>query len=200
MKKLDTGFYLRDNVVAVAKDLIGKLLVTNFNGLHTSARITETEAYAGATDKASHAYGDRRTTRTRIMYRSGGCAYIYLCYGIHSMLNVVTNREGVPHAVLIRGVMPVKGLTHMEARMGRKLQYVISGPGLTARALGIHYSMTGKSLLDGEIILFDDSHEVHPSDIAITPRIGIDYAEEDAHLPYRFVWDPSVSNVLTSNS
>ena len=190
MKKLDTGFYLRDNVVAVAKDLIGKLLVTNFNGIHTSARITETEAYAGVTDKASHAYGDKRTTRTRIMYRSGGCAYIYLCYGIHSMLNVVTNREGVPHAVLIRGVMPVNGLKQMQARMGRKLQNVISGPGLTARAMGIHYSMTGKSLLDEEITLFDDAHKVHPSDISITPRIGIDYAEEDAFLPYRFVWDP----------
>jgi DNA-3-methyladenine glycosylase len=108
--KLNKAFYLRENVVQIAKDLLGKCLCTNFDGVITSGIITETEAYEGITDKASHAYGNRLTQRTEIMYREGGIAYVYLCYGMYSLFNVVTNNRGIPHAVLIRGIHPLEGL------------------------------------------------------------------------------------------
>ena len=115
--KLNLAFYQREDVVEVAKDLLGKCLFTRFDNKVTAGIITETEAYAGTGDRASHAFGGRRTARTEVMYSAGGVAYVYLCYGIHSLFNVVTNVEGVPHAVLIRAVYPVRGLeTILERR------------------------------------------------------------------------------------
>ncbi len=189
MKKIDRSFYMDNDVLSVARKLIGKTLFSKVDGMVTSARISETEAYAGEKDKASHAYGGRRTSRTRVMYLRGGCAYIYLCYGIHSMFNVVTSMEGIPHAVLIRGLLPVQGLSIMESRLGKKISGVISGPGLSAKAMGIHYSMTGESLLANRIWIMDDEQTVNSTEISVTPRIGIDYAGEDASLPYRFLWN-----------
>jgi len=107
--KIPPSFYLKDDVVKIASELLGKYLFTNFNGMLTGGIITETEAYAGITDKASHAYDDKRTKRTEIMYYKGGTAYVYLCYGIHSLFNIVTNAENIPHAVLIRGIFPTLG-------------------------------------------------------------------------------------------
>src|SRR4051812_33790234 len=108
--KLKKSFYHRDDVVQIAKELLGKYLFTNFNNKLTGGIITETEAYCGVIDKASHAYRGRRTARTEIMYNAGGTAYVYLCYGVHSLFNVVTNRKDIPHAILIRAIQPTHGV------------------------------------------------------------------------------------------
>src|SRR5687768_10017990 len=117
--KLPHQFYLRKDVVKIAKDLLGKIIVTTFNNITTAGRIVETEAYNGAVDKASHAYGNRRTNRTEIMFAEGGMAYVYLCYGIHHLFNVVTSKKDTPHAVLIRGVEPIIGIEQMLLRTGK---------------------------------------------------------------------------------
>ena len=188
MKKLPASFYHRTNVVAIAKGLLGKLLVTSFNGELTAGRIVETEAYNGIVDKASHAYGGRRTRRTETMYAGGGIAYVYLCYGIHHLFNVVTNVQDTPHAILIRGIEPVTGIAVMLARMKKeKADYTIGrGPGNVSKALGISVQHTSFSLLGKDIYIADDGIKLSPSQIVTTPRIGVDYAAEDALLPYRF--------------
>lgn len=189
--KLDESFYIRDDVVKISRQLLGKVLVTRFGNKITSGIITETEAYRGITDKASHAYNNRRTARTEIMYRKGGTAYVYLCYGIHSLFNVVTNKENIPHAVLIRAVVPEKGIKIMlnrrgVAASGRK---IFSGPGSVSQALGIHYSHTGENLSGNKIWIEDAGHTILPAQIKVSPRIGVDYAGTDALLPYRFFID-----------
>lgn len=187
--KLSASFYKGRDVVLIARKLIGKVLVTFIEGQYTSGIITETEAYNGIYDKASHAYGDRRTMRTEVMYGGGGLAYVYLCYGIHSLFNVVTNVEGVPNAVLVRGVCPLDGTEIMEARRKRKTGKGFSdGPGTAAKALGIHYSQSGADLRGGMIWIEDRKIRVAEKDILVTPRIGVDYAAEDALFPYRFLW------------
>lgn len=182
---LPPSFYLHEDVVQVAKDLLGKVIVTKIDGITTSGIITETEAYAGITDKASHAYGGRRTNRTEIMYAQGGVAYVYLCYGIHHLFNVVTNMQDIPHAVLIRAVEPLKGIdTMLQRRKKEKLQpQLTAGPGAMSMALGIQTLHTGLSLSKG-ITLHDEGVKVE--NIIATTRIGVDYAKEDALLPYRF--------------
>ncbi|WP_235921010.1 DNA-3-methyladenine glycosylase [Foetidibacter luteolus] len=186
---LNQSFYQRGSVLQIAKDLLGKLLVTTFNGQLTAARIVETEAYNGVVDKASHAYNGRRTARTEIMYAPGGTAYVYLCYGIHHLFNVVTNIENIPHAVLIRAAEPVEGETVMLQRMGRqKADFSITrGPGNVSRALGIATKHTGLSLLEGDIFIADDGFVIKKAEILATPRIGVDYAGADSALPYRFI-------------
>jgi len=182
----------------VAKSLLGKYLFTFFDDGMTGGIITETEAYNGIVDKASHAYNGRRTARTEIMYAPGGTAYVYLCYGIHSLFNVVTNKPGVPHAVLIRAIKPTHGIELMLKRRNLLVpnKTLTSGPGTVSQALGIHYAQSGLSL-NGKTIWIEDKKLVPAdSEIRITPRIGVDYAGEDAKLPYRFVWDMPVETVL----
>ena len=188
-KKLSRTFYTRANVVQIAKDLLGKVICTNFNGQRTEAIISETEAYAGITDKASHAFGGRRSNRTEIMYWQGGCAYIYLCYGMYSLFNVVTNVEGTPHAVLIRGAVALSGIDFMLQRSGKKKLSpdLLVGPGKLSKALGLHYSQTGTLLSENTIWIEDRKIIVPKKSIIATSRIGVDYAGEDAALPYRFV-------------
>jgi DNA-3-methyladenine glycosylase len=184
MKKLSPAFYLRKNVVSISKALLGKLLVTNFENELTAGRIVEVEAYNGIVDKASHSYGGRRTARTEIMYAAGGIAYVYLCYGIHHLFNIVTNIPGTPHAILIRAIEPVKGTALMLERMKKKqLDYSVGrGPGNVSKALGISTKHTGLSLLNNDIFIADDGMFVKRSQIIATPRIGVDYAAEDALL------------------
>ncbi len=187
--KLSKKFYLNADVVTTARKLIGMYLITEIGGIRTGGIITETEAYAGENDKASHAFGGRRTHRTEILFQEGGLAYVYLCYGIHSLFNIVTNKATIPHAVLIRSVFPVEGLSKIrERRNNFKLlpAKLIIGPGNVAQALGIHHSDTGKSLLGNEIWLENRSIKIPESTIIAGPRIGVDYAEDDAFLPYRF--------------
>jgi DNA-3-methyladenine glycosylase len=175
-------------VLRIAKDLLGKILVTNWKGIITSGRIVELEAYAGVIDKASHASGGRRTARTEVMYSEGGYAYVYLCYGIHHLFNVVTNSKDIPHAILIRALEPVEGIEEMLLRTGKKkLDHTLTrGPGNVSKALGILTKHTGMSLLGEKIFITDDSGQFSKNQIGVSPRIGVDYAGKDALLPYRF--------------
>jgi DNA-3-methyladenine glycosylase len=189
MKKLPISFYQRKNVLQIAKDLLGKVIITKWDHIVTSARIVETEAYAGVTDKASHAYGARRTNRNEVMYAHGGAAYVYLCYGIHHLFNVVTNTEEVPHAILIRAGEPLEGIEEMLKRTGKKKldNTLTRGPGNLSKALGIYTHHSGYSLSDDEkLVIMDDGFRYKRSEIAASPRIGVDYAGKDALLPYRF--------------
>lgn len=186
-KKLPDSFYLREDVVGIARDLLGKVLVTEFEGLRTSGRIVETEAYAGEIDRASHA-SKGRTARTEVMFGAGGRAYVYLCYGIHQMFNIVTNVHGVPHAILIRGVEPIEGVDIMLARTGKKTldRTLTRGPGNVGRAFGFHTSQCGLSLQSKELFIYDDGFELAESMIGASPRIGVDYAGDHAAWDYRF--------------
>lgn len=185
---LAVDFYQREDVVQIAKELLGKLIVTRFDGVTTSGLITETEAYAGTSDKASHAYGGRRTQRTGVMYQSGGVAYVYLCYGIHHLFNVVTNIQDVPQAVLIRGIEPVDGIDVMLIRRNKPKSSSIftAGPGALSMALGIHTKHTGLSLEHPELYIEDVGMVIPEENIVCSTRVGVAYAKEDAYLPYRF--------------
>jgi DNA-3-methyladenine glycosylase len=188
LAKLDEAFYERPSVVKVSRDLLGKVLVTTFDGMRTSGRIVEVEAYNGVVDRASHAWSGRRTARTEVMFGAGGTAYVYLIYGIHHLFNVVTNRRDVPHAVLVRALEPLEGIPVMLKRMGReRLDHSLTrGPGNVARAMGLRTTHTGLSLLADAVWIGDDGFRPRRSEIVATPRIGVDYAGEDAALKYRF--------------
>jgi DNA-3-methyladenine glycosylase len=188
MKKLDHGFYDRDDVILIARELLGKILVTKDGNNITSGRIVETEAYAGIIDRASHAYGGRRTRRTEVMFGPSGTAYVYLCYGIHHLFNVVTNKTDVPHAVLIRAVEPMEGISLMLERTGKDKPdaTLTRGPGNVSKALGIHTNDSGVDLLGERIFIVDDGYYLEPSTIIKSARIGVEYAGEDAGLHYRF--------------
>lgn len=186
--KLPLRFYARNDVVAVSRDLLGKVLCSNESGKISKAVIIETEAYAGVTDKASHAYGGRRTDRTEPMYRHGGTAYVYLCYGIHHLFNVVVGEVDVPLAVLVRGAEPIEGIEHMLQRR-RRLgagKLTLHGPGIVSQALGITTELSGISLREDRIWIEDQQIAVRSQDISVGPRIGVDYAGVDAERPYRF--------------
>jgi DNA-3-methyladenine glycosylase len=186
--KLARDFYLRDDVVAIGNELLGKVLCTQINDDLTKIVITETEAYAGATDRASHAYGNKRTKRTEPMFGEGGTAYVYLCYGIHYLFNVVTNANDIPHAVLIRAGIPLAGTEIMlERRSKAKMdKTLLGGPGSLAQALGITTEHSGLSLLDSQIWIEDQGIEIADDSILVGPRVGVAYAADDALRPYRF--------------
>ncbi|MCP3929995.1 MAG: DNA-3-methyladenine glycosylase [Bacteroidetes bacterium] len=188
--KLSLSFYAQEDVVQVSKDLLGKYLVTNFNDQLTSGIIVETEAYQGPEDKASHAYNNRRTNRTEIMYRQGGVAYVYLCYGIHHLFNVITGKEGVPHAVLIRAVEPTENAALMMKRrnLSAELPQLTAGPGVMSKAMGISTNNTGLSLVlpNSQIWIEDRGNIIASKDIKASPRVGVAYAEEWAKKNWRF--------------
>ena len=188
MSKLPAKFYKRGDILAISKDLLGKVLCTQFDDNLTSGIIVETEAYAGETDRASHAYGGKRTHRTEIMYASGGKTYIYLCYGIHHLFNVVTNIEGIPHAILIRAIKPTKGIEIMLQRRNKKkvTPSLAAGPGALTQALGITVVNSGISLKDNLIWLEDQNICYSKQDIIASPRVGVQYAGKDAQNSWRF--------------
>ncbi|MBL4704446.1 MAG: DNA-3-methyladenine glycosylase [Flavobacteriales bacterium] len=187
--KLPSKYFQNEDVVFLAKDLIGKVLCSYISGKFTSGIITETEAYNGVVDKACHAYGNRRTKRTETMYTSGGVTYVYLCYGIHHLFNVVTSVKNDPKAILIRGIQPLDGLSHILDRRGKtKLTpKIASGPGTMSQALGIKTAHNAMDLQSESIWIEDRGIQILRENIQSTPRIGIDYAHEDILLPYRFV-------------
>jgi len=189
VKKLTKSFYQREDVVMIARELLGKHLFTQFDGKLTGGIIIETEAYAGIIDRASHAYGGRRTQRTEIMFAEGGTAYVYQCYGIHSLFNVVTNKRNIPHAILIRALHPTHGVETILKRRKKKTlnDKVAGGPGTVSQALGIHYSHTGLSLQSDKIWIEDHKITIDPTKIIVGKRIGVEYSGEDALLPYRFI-------------
>lgn len=167
------------------------VLLTRIDGRTTSAVITETEAYMGAVDRASHAYGGKVTKRNLVMYGEPGFAYVYLCYGIHHLFNVVTNEEGTAHAVLVRAVHPLTGMDVMLERRGTK-KLTTAGPGTLTQALGIKTIHTGTDLLGDLITIEDHAIRIPRKSIVTGPRIGVDFAGEDALLPYRFHFDPRI--------
>lgn len=188
MKKLPLNFYKRKDVVAIAKELIGKIVVTKLEGVITSGRIVETEAYIALTDKASHSFGGRRTAKNEHMYAHPGTAYVYICYGMHQMFNIVTNEKDIPDAVLVRAIEPLEGIDIMLQRTGKpKLDFTLSkGPGNVGKALGIFKKHSGLHLLDDEIYLADDGFKLKENEIGISKRIGVESAFPDSELPYRF--------------
>ena len=188
MPKLPYSFYQQDDVTSLAVQLLGKQLFTLVDGKLTGGTIVETEAYNGIIDKASHAYNGRFTPRTATMYEAGGISYVYLCYGIHHLFNVVTDTKDNPHAVLIRGIEPTEGLSTMLAR--RNMQTIApritAGPGALAKALGIDKNLNAKDLLGDEIWIEDNGFHFKPEQIIASPRVGVGYAEDHALLPWRF--------------
>ena len=188
MKLTDT-FYQRRNVVKIARDLIGKVLFTNVDGIITGGVIVETEAYSWK-ERGCHAYKAKKTPRNSIMFEKGGYAYVYLCYGMHYLFNIVTNRETVPEAVLIRALEPLQGVEEMQIRREKIINpyHLTSGPGKLTKALGIDRKWNGKYLLGNEIWIEDFGQQLPTKDIEASQRIGIDYAGEDAKLPWRFTF------------
>ena len=189
MKPLDRAFFDRDTL-DVARELLGKYLVRMWDGEALVGRITETEAYIGRCDKACHAYGYRRTARTETLFAPPGTAYIYLIYGMYHCLNFVTEAEGEPAAVLLRGL---EGLARMSLNRFGKLpgeltsyqkKHFLDGPGKVCKALALTRAQNGLDLCGQELFLCDPGER--PSVIHTGPRIGIDYAEEAVHFPWRF--------------
>ena len=185
--KLTDTFYQRPNVIKVARELLGKVLFTNVNGIITGGIIVETEAYSWK-ERGCHAYNSMKTKRNAVMFEKGGYAYVYLCYGMHHLFNIVTNHEAVPEAVLIRALEPLHGVEEMFLRRGKLLNnfHLTSGPGKLTKALGIDRKLNGKYLTDDEVWVEDGGYRFTNRDIEASPRIGIDYAGEDALLPWRF--------------
>ncbi|MBE6541208.1 MAG: DNA-3-methyladenine glycosylase [Ruminococcaceae bacterium] len=197
--KLDRDFYTTDGLT-LAESLIGKVLVHRVNGVELAGVITETEAYMGITDKASHAYGGRRTARTETMYLEGGHAYVYLIYGMYSCMNITASTEGNPEAVLIRAVYPIAGEREMldlvRARSRRKsipdfdgiteseLYSFTNGPGKLCNAMMIDRDLDALDMTGGDFFVRDDGYRA--GEIMKYPRIGIDYAEEAKDYPWRF--------------
>ncbi|MEM9327249.1 MAG: DNA-3-methyladenine glycosylase [Bacteroidota bacterium] len=186
-RRLPRSFFEGPDVVQIARALVGKYVFTQLDGSLTGGRIVETEAYNGRTDKACHAFL-KRTRRTEIMYEQGGLAYVYLCYGIHEMFNIVTNKQGLADAILIRALEPVVGHETMAFRRGGDKGFKLTaGPGNVTKALGINRTHLGTSLSDSQEIWLAEGVDDLPSvDIAVDRRVGVDYAEEDALLPWRF--------------
>ena len=185
---LPQSFYSNPDVLHISQSLLGKFLVTEFHGQRTVGMIVETEAYNGAMDKASHAYNNRRTNRTETMYCAGGVAYVYLCYGIHHLFNIVTGEQDNPQAVLIRAIEPVEGLDIMLQRRQLPQSHfrLSNGPGVLSKALGITRKNDGHLLMEEPIWLEDRGITFSSKQIIKSPRVGIDYAEEHRDLPWRF--------------
>lgn len=187
---LPASFYQRSDVVLIAQELLGKVLYTNVDNEHTAGIIVETEAYKAPEDKASHAYNNRRTKRTEIMFAEGGVSYIYLCYGIHQMMNIVTGQLDQPHAILIRAVEPIVGIDIMLKRrnMGKIERRMTAGPGSLGKAMGISTHLNGVSLLstDSPVYVTESARDYTPADIIASPRVGVDYAAECKDWPWRF--------------
>lgn len=189
-KRLPVSYYQSLDVTSLAQDLLGKYLCTRIDGLYCSGRIVETEAYRAPDDRACHAYNNRRTPRTEVMFTKGGVAYIYLCYGIHHLVNVVTGPADHAHAILIRALEPVDGVDVMSLRRNMEPGDVrlTKGPGALSVALGLKTQHTGTSLhvASSEIWIEDRGVVLSVDEICTTTRIGVDYAGECAKRPWRF--------------
>lgn len=186
--RLEPGFYERSNVVKIARELLGKALYTQVAGVSSGGIIVETEAYSWK-ERGCHAFGGKMTPRNDVMFSKGGCAYVYLCYGLHNLFNVVTNGEGLAEAVLIRAIEPIEGIDIMSERRGKVENpfQLTSGPGKLTKALGIDRGFNGKYLLNSEVWIEDVGEKLGSKHIVVGKRIGIDYAGKDAKLPWRFL-------------
>ncbi len=186
---LKRDFYTRTDTLRVARELLGKrLVVPSEEGERVSGLVVEVEAYLGVEDRGAHSYGGRRTRRTETMFGAGGRAYVFFVYGMHHQFNVVTGPEGQPHVALVRAVEPDEGVELMKARRPvSKERELTSGPGKLCRALGIDLTFDGEDLTTGRRVWLEETGiKYRPDEIAAGPRIGIDYAGEDALKPWRF--------------
>ena len=192
LKKLPRSFYLRDTII-VSKDLLGKYLVHKTSEGVTAGRIVEVEAYIGPEDKAAHSYNGKKTERNRAMFESGGIAYIFQVYGKNFCFNVVTQREGMPEAVLVRALEPVFGLELMAKRRGfdelsnKNIKLLTNGPSKLCQAMAIDKSLYGKSLLSNNLFIAELKGEDRDFKIISTPRINIDYAGEAKDYRWRLL-------------
>ena len=188
---LEQDFYMNPDVVHLARQLLGKTITTKIDGLTTSGIIVETEAYRGPDDRGCHAFGGRLTERTKTMYSPGGTAYVYICYGMHPMFNVVTGPEGDAHAILIRAIEPIEGIDLMISRRKQKLSSLMltNGPGKLAVSLGIKKDMDGSILyqnespiqISGGIQNYNDEHIVTGLRVGMSVHVG-----PCAYRPWRF--------------
>jgi DNA-3-methyladenine glycosylase len=186
LRKLTRDFYERETL-EVARDLLGKYLVHNTADGRTVGKIVEVEAYVGVNDAACHAYNGKYTNRTKVMFGRGGHAYVYLIYGVYYCMNIVTNQETHPEAVLIRALEPIEGLNIMKIRRTTdKILNLCSGPGKLCQAMGITKAENEMDLC-GERIYLLRGEAISPENIAVTPRINIDYAKEAREYPWRFI-------------
>ena len=187
MNKIEISWYLNDDVTYIARKLLGATLCTHINGELTTAKIVESEAYSGNNDRACHANGQRMTKRNKVMFGPGGYAYVYLCYGIHHLFNIVTNKKGSADAVLIRAVEPIYGIEVMMRRRNLKFpeKKLSGGPGVLSKALGIQLDHYGLEL-DSDTIWVEVGDKLRNDQIISTTRIGVEYAKEDALKPWRF--------------
>ncbi|MBC8047459.1 MAG: DNA-3-methyladenine glycosylase [Fimbriimonadaceae bacterium] len=185
--KLNKEFYIRTDTVKIARELLGKKLVSNINGKLTSGIICETEAYCGPEDRGCHAYNGRFTDRTKIMYAEGGVTYVYICYGIHNLFNVITHGENNPHAILIRAIEPVDGIEFiLERRKGNIFKTSLgAGPGLVSQCLGFTTKHTGISLT-GEKIWIEDAELIPQKNIIESARVGMNFEGRYKLIPWRF--------------
>ncbi|PCH68798.1 MAG: 3-methyladenine DNA glycosylase [Bacteroidetes bacterium] len=188
MAKLPQSFYLKDDVIQLSIDLLGKHLYTKINGVKTGGTIVETEAYRAPEDRASHAFGNKRTPRTETMFHEGGVCYIYLCYGIHHLFNVITNKKDIPHAILIRAIEPTIGIAIMQKRRNKNKidRSLTAGPGALSQALGITTKLDGINLTGNKIWIEQGIKSFGKNDIKASPRVGVESAKESAKLPWRF--------------
>jgi len=186
--RLKREFYERENVVEIAKDLLGKQLVSSIDDTLVAGYITEVEAYSGVDDKACHANNGKRTRRTEVMFGSGGHAYVYFCYGIHHMMNVVCNVQGQADAVLIRAIQPIEGMDVMcqRRKKDRVNKNLTCGPGKVGQALGLQTKAHNGLDLMREVLWIEEAPNRMAEEVFATTRIGVDYAEEDALKPWRF--------------
>ena len=187
-ERLNREFFTREDTLRIARELLGKLLVVpTADGTRVSGMIVETEAYLGVIDKAAHSFGGRRTERNEITYAEGGHVYVFFVYGMYYQLNLVTGLVDDPHVVLIRAVEPVEEIKIMRERRGEmKDKNLTSGPGKLCIALGITRGLNGEDLTESGRIWVEDYKNFTKKEIASGPRVGIDYAEEFAGLPWRF--------------
>lgn len=186
-KPLPRDFYVQDTV-DVARALLGCVLWRRSGDILTAGRIVETEAYLGANDRASHARNSLRTPRNESMYLEGGHAYVYLSYGMHWCMNVVTQEEGLAEAVLIRAAQPLRGIEVMQERRikARRDFDLMNGPGKVCGAMAIDRSLDGASLRSRQLWISERDVAVAEDDIAVTPRIGVENSGDAAHWPLRF--------------
>jgi DNA-3-methyladenine glycosylase len=185
--KLPKSFFTRSDVTLIARELLGKVLCTNIGGIYTSGIIVETEAYSQS-ERACHAYGGKRTARTEIFYNDGGLSYVYLCYGIHYLFNIITNKAHTADAILVRAIEPLEGTEQMLLRrsMDKMAYRIAAGPGSVTKAMGIDKRHYGTDLNGNEIWIEDRGITYKNTQIIASPRVGVDYAGEDAKLPWRY--------------
>jgi len=188
--KLQKQFYTREDTLTIAKELLGKYVYTNFDHVLTGGMIVETEAYIGPHDAGSHAFNGRRTPKNETMYAEGGVTYMYICYGIHDMLNIVTGSSGSSHAILIRAIEPIDGIEMMQLRRGNvPLKRLATGPGALAKALGLRKHHDAYNLNSDEIWIEDKGVIIPEEKIKATGRVGLGCKDPYLTIPWRFLID-----------